>query len=210
MERRLHIGGQTKAEGWEILDANPGPHVDHVCNANNLSGFADNTFSAIYASHVVEHLDYIGELSSALRDWNRILLPGGKLYVSVPDLDILATMILDKQGLTRDDRFLAMRMIFGGHTDKYDYHVTGLNEEFLSHYLSAAGFLHITKVKEFGLFHDTSTIKLRNIAISLNMIAEKRTPPASGDDAAANQVGRNQKCFCGSGEKYKHCHGKLN
>ena len=27
--------------------------------------------------------------------------------------------------------------------------------------------------------------------------------------AAVPQVGRNEPCPCGSGKKYKHCHGKL-
>jgi preprotein translocase subunit SecA len=34
--------------------------------------------------------------------------------------------------------------------------------------------------------------------------------PAAEDDAAAPKVGRNDPCPCGSGKKYKHCHGKLN
>jgi predicted SAM-dependent methyltransferase len=55
MSRKLHIGGQVKAAGWEVLDANPGPIVDHVANARDLSVFPDHTFERIYASHVVEH-----------------------------------------------------------------------------------------------------------------------------------------------------------
>ncbi|WP_323002799.1 preprotein translocase subunit SecA [Denitromonas sp.] len=38
------------------------------------------------------------------------------------------------------------------------------------------------------------------------------TKRSEGDDAAANagpKVGRNEPCPCGSGKKYKHCHGKL-
>ncbi|MGH8641633.1 MAG: hypothetical protein ACRET6_07970 [Burkholderiales bacterium] len=66
MTRKLHIGGQVSASGWEVLDANPGPHVDHVGHAADLSRFSDEAFSEIYASHVAEHLDYAGELPRAL------------------------------------------------------------------------------------------------------------------------------------------------
>jgi predicted SAM-dependent methyltransferase len=66
MGRKLHIGGKIKSAGWEVLNVIPGPHVDHVMNANNLSKFADNTFSEIYASHVLEHFDYKGELKNTL------------------------------------------------------------------------------------------------------------------------------------------------
>ena len=177
MSRRLHIGGQTKSEGWEILNANAAPYVDHVGNANDLSQFADNTFTELYASHVVEHLDYTGELQHTLKEWHRVLVPGGKFFVSVPDLDALAKLFLDTERLNVDERFHVMRMMFGGHIDRYDYHVVGLNGQFLAGFLHAAGFVNIRSVENFGLFDDTSSMIFKGVAISLNMIAEKPLQP---------------------------------
>ena len=174
MARKLHIGGRSKSDGWEVLNANSAPYVDHVCNANDLSQFADNTFTKIYASHVVEHLDYISELKNTLKEWNRVLVPGGEVFISVPNLDVLAKLILEKKKLTIDERFEVMRMIFGGHADKYDYHVVGLNEEFLTGYLNASGYIKIRKVHKFGFFNDMSSFLFKGVAISLNIIAEKR------------------------------------
>lgn len=176
MVRRLHIGGTAKSEGWEVLNANPAPYVDHVCNANDLSRFADETFSELYASHVVEHLDYVDELKNTLKEWNRVLVPGGKVFISVPDLDVLAGLFLERKKLTADERFFVMRMIFGGHVDQYDYHVVGLNEEFLGGFLHASGYVNIQRVRDFGLFHDTSRMSFKGVAISLNMTAEKALP----------------------------------
>lgn len=173
MPRRLHIGGQVRKDGWEVLDANPGPVVDHVGNANDLSRFPDGTFAEIYASHVVEHLDYKDELVRTLKEWHRVLVPGGRLYVSVPDMDILSEMFLAKDQLSLEERFFVMRMMFGGHVDKYDYHVVGLNEEFLGEFLELAGFNNVTRVGDFGMFEDTSAMRFRGIAISVNLIAEK-------------------------------------
>lgn len=176
MARRLHIGGKVRAEGWEVLNANAADYVDHVCNANDLSQFPDNTFVEIYASHIVEHLDYAGgELINTLKEWNRVLTPGGKAYISVPDLDCLAKLILDKGRLNVHERFHVMRMIFGGHTDKYDYHYVGLNEDFLVSFLSGAGYTNIRRVPQFGLFEDTSSLAFKGALISLNIIAEKKT-----------------------------------
>lgn len=171
--RRLHIGGKARAEGWEILDALPGPEVDHVCNAKDLSRFADGTFAEIYASHVAEHLDYNGEIQNTLREWHRVLAPGGRIFISVPDLDILAGLMLEKGKYSLEERFKVMRMIFGGHIDSYDYHVVGLNEEFLASYLLQAGFKNLKRVPEFGLFRDTSSSAFHGIPISLNFVAEK-------------------------------------
>ena len=173
MKRKLHIGGTEKADDWEILNATPGPNVAHVCNANDLSQFADNTFSEVYASHIVEHLDYMNELEPTLKDWLRVIEPGGKIYISVPDLDVLAKLIISKNTLTMNDRFHVMRMLFGGHVDKYDYHVVGLNEEFLTAFLERAGYINITKVENFGILKDTSSMIFKNVAISLNLTAEK-------------------------------------
>lgn len=174
MTRKLHIGGQMQVDGWEILNANAAPYVDHVCNANNLTQFKDNTFNEIYASHVVEHLDYNGELFNTLKEWYRTLKPSGRIYISVPDLDVLAKLILEKEKLTIAELFEVMRMLFGGHIDQYDYHVVGLNEEFLADILHAVGYINIVRVHNFGLFQDNSSFLFRGVAISLNIIAEKK------------------------------------
>lgn len=183
MSRKLHIGGQVRSDGWEVLNANPAPYVDHVGNANDLSRFAADTFDAIYASHVVEHLDYKDELAATLAGWNRVLAPGGKIYLSVPDMDVLAKFLLDKARLTVDERFQVMRMLFGGHIDKYDYHVVGLNEEFLGYFLNVSGYVNIQKVPGFGLFDDASSLVFKGVPISLNMRAEKPLAPGGAPRA---------------------------
>ncbi len=196
--RRLHVGGHVRRPGWEILDVNAAPYVDHICNAKELSIFSDNSFIELYASHVVEHFDYMAELGDTLKEWLRILAPGGRVYISVPDLDVLAALFLCKDKLSADDRFMVMRMMFGGHLDAHDYHVVGLNEEFLRGFLQSAGYTNICKVDGFGLFEDTSAMEFGGVAISLNMIAEKPHLSAAG---------RNDPCPCGSGKRLKHCHG---
>jgi predicted SAM-dependent methyltransferase len=171
--RRLHIGGQVRTPGWEVLNIGPGPHVDHVADASDLRAFDNDTFESIYASHVVEHFDYRDKLVLTLQQWRRVLKPGGTLFVSVPDLDVLAALFADRQQHSLGDRFTLMRMIFGGHTDSHDYHLVGLNEEFLCGFLNAAGFKDIRRVGGFGLFQDGSCLAFKNIPISLNMIATK-------------------------------------
>jgi predicted SAM-dependent methyltransferase len=171
--RRLHIGGKVKLLGWEVIDVNPGPCVDHVGNAADLSRFESGTFSELYASHVLEHFDFKDEIPATLKEWHRVLVPGGLLHISVPDMDILARLFLDRQKTTMDDRFVLMQMIFGGHNDPYDYHLVGLNEEFLLRYLSQAGFATAARVPDFGICNDTSLLASFGIPISLNVTALK-------------------------------------
>ena len=172
-ERRLHIGGKQKRDGWEILDVNPGPLVDHLGNAIDLSQFADGTFAEIYASHVLEHFDYKDALVAALREWHRVLAPGGVLRLSVPDIDVLAHLLLQRHKLDVNQRFQVMRMIFGGHVDAHDYHLVGLNQDFLAGFLNAAGFDTLQRVPRHHLFTDTSDMVVAGTPISLNLNAFK-------------------------------------
>lgn len=108
-----------------------------------------------------------------MQEWRRVLAPSGTIYVSVPDLDVLASLLLQKNKLTYHERFNIIRMIFGGHVDEYDYHLGGFNQEILTRQLKMAGFTNIRKVKEFNIFKDTSCMTYKETLISLNMIAEK-------------------------------------
>ncbi len=184
--RKLHIGGWAAHPEWEIFDAVPGPAVDHAGDARDLSRFADGTFDALYASHVLEHFDYAGELERVLREWRRVLAPGGTLYVSVPDLDVLCGLFVQKDRLPAQDRFQIMRMIFGGHTTPFDHHQVGFNTEFLAYFLERAGFVELRRTSDFGLFADTSRLAVAGVPISLNVIARKPGEKPQGGEAGAD------------------------
>jgi predicted SAM-dependent methyltransferase len=171
-DRRLHIGGKDVKAGWEIFDAIAAGHVDHVGNARDLSRFADGTFAQLYASHVLEHFDYKDAIAAVLREWHRVLKPGGILCVSVPDMERLCHLYLTP-GLAPEMRFQLMRMVFGGHLDDYDYHLTGLDELYLRRQLQQAGFSAIQRVESFGLFQDTSVMQVLGVPISLNVAATR-------------------------------------
>lgn len=185
MDRRLHIGGKEARAGWEILDALPGPHVDHLGNALDLGRFADGSFVEVYASHVLEHFDYRDELHTALQEWHRVLRPGGVLRLSVPDLDILAHLLLQRHQFDVNQRFQIMRMIFGGHLDAYDHHRVGLNQDFLAAYLTRAGFEGLQRVNRHGLFADTSETVVAGTPISLSVNAFKPLTPSLSATASA-------------------------
>lgn len=173
MPRKLHIGGSVRSPGWENFNVLPGPSVDHVGDAVDLSRFGEASFSEIYASHVLEHFAYNGPLLQALKQWHRVLVPGGVLRLSVPDLDVLAELFLQRHRFGPNQRFHIMRMMFGGQTDAHDVHLVGLNTEFLAGYLQAAGFESMQRVAGHGLFDDTSSLEVEGTPISLNAQAFK-------------------------------------
>lgn len=171
---KLHIGGQEIKEGWTILDIEERPEVDIVSDASKLDSIEDNSVSIIYASHILEHMHYAlnDKLKLTLLEWHRVLEPGGKLLISVPDLKTLCWLFLHPSA-TVYDRHDIMRMMFGGQTNQHDIHFSGFDFDILAVYLEEAGFLDIEKVSEFNLFNDCSSLMFSDILISLNVIASK-------------------------------------
>ncbi|AKG20305.1 class I SAM-dependent methyltransferase [Calothrix sp. 336/3] len=171
---KLHIGGQEPHLEWKIFDIEARPEVDFVGNANDLSQFSDDSIEAIYASHVLEHFYYglNNELIATLVEWHRVLKPGGKLYISVPNLQVLCWLFIHPN-LMALERHHIMRMMFGGQTNEYDVHKVGFDPDILGLHLEEAGFTEYTQVQEFGWFNDCSSLRFLDTLISLNMVVTK-------------------------------------
>jgi len=168
---KLHIGGKEIKEGWKILNIQKNDGVDFVGDITDLSQFEDESIDEIYASHVVEHIDQ-KNIKKTLKGINRVLKNDGKFYISVPDLDILCRIFIEKTAPLKV-KFHVMRMMFGGQIDEFDYHYFGWNYEFLNSYLIEAGFKKNERVKTFDIFNDTSSFAPYGPLISLNVIAYK-------------------------------------
>lgn len=171
MENNLHIGGKEVKPGWKLLNIQGVPGIDYIGDIRDLSQFASDSFDRVYTSHVLEHVSQ-PDMGPTLAGIVRILKPGGLFCVSVPDLEILSHLILNPIA-SKEVKFHAMRMMFGGQIDPHDYHYFGWTFEFLEDYLTAAGFSVIERVDDFGLFNDTSSFKPYGFPISLNVIAQK-------------------------------------
>jgi len=169
---QLHLGGKQAKPGWKILNIQPGPDVDYVGSCTDLSQFANGSVDAIYASHVYEHLSYSSELPIALKEAYRVLKPDGKLYIGVPNLEVLCKLMLTP-GLDLQQRFHVQRMMFGGQIDAFDYHKVGLTQEILFAFLGQAGFRRAEQHQQFNLFDDTTHLEFLGAPISLNVIAFK-------------------------------------
>jgi SAM-dependent methyltransferase len=82
---QLHIGsGESPLPGWINIDAGA---ADLRMDVRWGLPFADRSAELVLMSHVLEHFYYPGEALAVLKDVRRVLAPGGRLRVVVPDIE---------------------------------------------------------------------------------------------------------------------------
>lgn len=126
---RLNIGaGKVAIEGFTPIDRSVG------LEAYPLT-YADNSVDEIRASHILEHFPQ-ALTQSVLRDWVRVLKPGGRIRIAVPDFNKIA-------GELRGD-LKRFTYLMGGQTDENDYHKSVWTTEKLLEQMEVAGLSPIT------------------------------------------------------------------
>lgn len=78
--------GNHQPEGWLNVDCDERYAPDLLADCRDLS-LIDGCASRVYASHVLEHVDYSTGVPAMLAEFARILIPGGELAIVGPDID---------------------------------------------------------------------------------------------------------------------------
>jgi predicted SAM-dependent methyltransferase len=91
----LNLGcGSHFFKEWNNLDRSGGePVVRH--DLRRPLPYPDNTFAAVYSSHVLEHLTP-AQGKSLVREIHRVLAPGGVCRLAVPDLEQICKEYLNR------------------------------------------------------------------------------------------------------------------
>ena len=94
------------------------------------------------------------------------------MLIAVPDLEVIADLLLNKSRFNTADRRILLDIIYGGQGTPYDFHKSGFTEDVLADDLREAGFCDPQRVEnDFQLFADMSNLQLANRRISLSMVA---------------------------------------
>lgn len=81
----LHVGcGTVYLDGWINLDLDA-PKIDLKHNLTQKLPFVDNSIDFIYSEHVIEHFT-VQQGLALLREFYRVLKPGGVVRIATPDL----------------------------------------------------------------------------------------------------------------------------
>ncbi len=88
---RLNIGcGPTGKDGWLNLDLEPSGSGELLSvDLRERLPLPDGSAAEIYSEHFLEHVDYPELAETVLRDWCRVLAPGGRIRVVVPDIEMV-------------------------------------------------------------------------------------------------------------------------
>jgi len=159
--RKLELGcGRKETEGYTRADGNPNVEADWHGDVSGPLPWADGAFDEIRAVDVLEHISY-WRTSTVLAEWVRLLAPGGRLYVQVPDCRrIMAEFVADPERwrervppeLTELPPMVTVAWrILGGHDDgkfthegddwRLNAHYAMFDVESLTWYLDRAGLV---------------------------------------------------------------------
>lgn len=100
---KLELGcGSLQTEGFIHLDVRELDGVDVVRDAADLTCWADNTFSVIKARDLIDHFSW-RDVPKVLREWLRVLQPGGYLELEQDNANHLVELIANpgSRGLWR-------------------------------------------------------------------------------------------------------------
>ena len=147
--------------------------------------FSDNSVDLIYTSHSFEYFDR-SEGEHVLKEWRRVLKPGGILRIAVPDFEAIVKVYL-KQNKDLEHKGIlgplyGKMLIKEKGKDKTIYHKTAYDFKSLKKVLQSAGFKNIHRYDWRKTIHkdydDHSQAYIphmdkKGILISLNLEAKK-------------------------------------
>jgi SAM-dependent methyltransferase len=156
---KLHVGcGKGLIDGWVNIDVHPAP-----LSLNVLSGLplGDGSASHVFVSHLLEHLHFPRDVQPFLAELRRVLAPGGRVRLVVPDVEQCIEAYMNKdqaffasrretwpwwpENPTRLEDFLAYAGAGPEPAYTFEAHKYGYDHETLARVLADAGFSDVRR-----------------------------------------------------------------
>lgn len=121
--------------------------------------FDDGVADEIIMFHVLEHIPHYRQ-KIAMEEISRVLKPGGKFIVAVPDT--IATAKLLTEAKTEEEEEWAVRLLYGTQRNEFSHHYIGFTKNSLIKTLSSYGFCKFEDRENINFYpaiHLTATKK---------------------------------------------------
>lgn len=153
---QLHLGsGSRRLAGWLNVDV---AGSDYDFDFTRPLPWRTGSFSVVVSQHVIEHLELFGELLPLLSELNRVLMPGGEVWLSCPDMQKICRLYVDGRAnvliedrLTRDyysTNGAPPQQIVNDLFHQRGEHKNLFDFDMLKWALESVGFTHVSQVNE--------------------------------------------------------------
>lgn len=127
-------------EGYLNVDLHDWHKPDLIADVTNLDMLPDGHFNEILAQDILEHLERHKTVPT-LKEWARIMRPGGVIHIRVPSLLDLFSMLSSPERRSLEESEKVIHLIHGTQAYTGDYHLAGFTPVVLEAYLKQAGLL---------------------------------------------------------------------
>lgn len=136
----LEIGsGDFPTDGYAHLDINNrAPHLEIHADALSIP-LPDNSVDRILSIHLIEHFHHY-DVIKLLREWWRVLAPGGEIEIHTPDFYEVSAKFAAEVSLS--SKMKLEGILFGQDSD----HKTMFDFQLLSSCMVAAGFIDVSRI----------------------------------------------------------------
>ncbi|MCB1836270.1 MAG: methyltransferase domain-containing protein [Alcanivoracaceae bacterium] len=140
---RINVGcGRMVLDGWTNCDVQVSPKAPRppeiLCDAAAIP-LKSEVADELMALHLIEHF-YLWEVPAVLAEWRRLLKPGGRLILELPNLEAACRNLL----AGRNDQ-VSMWPLYGdpGHEDPYMCHRWGYTPKTIKELLVRNAFSEV-------------------------------------------------------------------
>lgn len=138
---RTYVGRE-----WTHVDADERPlwdaetktrkPVDVVCDARRIK-LPNCCARFVYSNECLEHFPH-KQYANVLHEWARLVAPGGRIRIEVPDFLAACQQVLDGDSLEMDRAI--QQIVFAEQLNEFDFHYVGLTPRMLTDDFEQIGF----------------------------------------------------------------------
>jgi predicted SAM-dependent methyltransferase len=153
MNIEFGCGEKPTKEGFKTCDIRNLTGVDFVCPAWEIDNHVDsNSVNEIFSRHFFEHLTFKqGEY--LLEVWYKILVPGGRIEMMIPNMRAHVQQWLDKDPRAQRNIYGHQR---GDFLDVWDVHKSGYDIDTLRELVTA---------KKFKNYNSLASVKSKHVHV---------------------------------------------